>query len=291
MRLGVIGGSSLLSLEVSAFTDIGLKQFSKEDVVVDTPFGHVRLTIIVLEGAPCFPMMDRGLQHTIIFLPRQQGGKEPPHSTNHLANIRALADMKVDAIVATTSVGTLVTSFPPGRVGIAQQYIDFSGVAVTFHDKEAKFTSLTEPFDEELNRQLAATLRRVQSLDKNVRLGFAYWLSTGPQYETAAEVNAIDRLGGEVCGFTMPREAKLCAELGIPYAALLVATNWAAGRHPGDNSKDLSHQEFAECAAQRVGVLVACLVDLLKKAIRKEEGPPRVVATVPSPPKRQRVDA
>ena len=57
-------------------------------------------------------MMDRGLQHTIVFLPRQQGGQEPPHSTNHLANIRALADMKVDAIVATTSVGDALVPHP-----------------------------------------------------------------------------------------------------------------------------------------------------------------------------------
>ena len=33
--------------------------------------------------------------------------------------------------------------------------------------------------------------------------------TAGPQYETEAEVDAIDRLGGEVCGFTVPREAKV----------------------------------------------------------------------------------
>ena len=66
----------------------------------------------------------------------------------------------------------------------------------------------------------------------------------GPQYETEAEINAIERLGGEVVGMTMPREAKLSAEPGA-VAALLIATNWAAGRHRGDATKALSHDEVS----------------------------------------------
>jgi len=277
MRLAVVGGSALLNLDdLDAFTSIGLKLVSKDDKIAETPYGKVALTIIVLEAAPCYPVAGRGLQHTIVFLQRNQADAgaswPPPHAIEHRANIRALADLNVDAIVATTSVGTIVPSFPPGRVGLARQYIDFSGVPVTFNESSAKFTSVTQPFDEALNEQLEGTLRRMQGLGGGVRLGFTCWLSTGPQYETEAEVNAIDRLGGEVCGFTMPREAKLCAELGIPYAALLVATNWAAGRHPGDHAKALSHEEVTACAAQRLDVIRGCLVDVLKDAIRGGAG-------------------
>ena len=50
---------------------------------------------------------------------------------------------------------------------------------------------------------------------------------------------------------TMPREAKLCAELGVPYAALLIATNWAAARHPGDATKALSHDEVSAESSKR----------------------------------------
>ena len=95
---------------------------------------------------------------------------------------------------------------------------------------------------------------------------------------------AIERLGGEVCGFTMPREAKLCAELGIPFAALLVATNWAAGKHPGDQTKALRHDDFLQCALQREGILLSCIVDLLKNSIRD------AAAHHASSPKRKLVD-
>lgn len=286
MRLGVIGGSSLVKLDdkqISAFTSTGKKLVSKEDTVAKTEYGDVHLVIIVLEDAPCYPVIDRGIQHTIVFVQRHHnvtGGMMPPHSINHRANMRALADQSVEAIIATSSVGAIVSSFPPGRVGIARQYIDFTGVPMTFHDTNAKFTSVTQPFDVALNKQLDTTLRRVQDLSHGVRLAYTCWLSAGPQYETEAEVTAIERLGGEVCGFTMPREAKLCAELGIPFAALLVATNWAAGRHPGDQTKPLSHAEFEACAAQREDVILGCLVDLLKNDVQKSHfGAPKRKST------------
>ena len=284
MRLGVVltshdtvAGASLSTLvseQLDAFRSIDLKIVSQDEQTVENQYGKVTLVVVVLEQPPCYPVIGLGLQHTIVFLQRHRPGDEPPpHAINHHANVRALADMNVESIIATTCVGTLVASFPPGRVGLARQYIDFTGVPITFHQSKAVFTSVTQPFDESLNKQLEVTLRRVQELPEKVRLQYTYWLSCGPQYETEAEVTAIDRFGGEVCGFTMPREAKvtgptrqgqplqthscsgcmqhapcfmtpgftrapckstaqLCAELGIPYSALLIATNWAAGRHP-----------------------------------------------------------
>ena len=58
---------------------------------------------------------------------------------------------------------------------------------------------------------------------------------------------------------TMPRECKLAAEIGIPYSAILVASNWAAGREPGDSSKDLDHQEVSSTAESRLGPVVECI--------------------------------
>ena len=111
--------------------------------------------------------------------------------------------------------GTLRQDFPPGRVGVFSNYIDFTGVATTYHDDDAKFTSVTQPFDAKTNTQLLKTLRRVQHLPEEAPLEMVAWLSVGPHYETAAEVNAAGILGADVVGMTAPREAKLCAELGV----------------------------------------------------------------------------
>ena len=60
-------------------------------------------------------------------------------------------------------------------------------------------------FDRGINASLELVLRQVQGLTDE-RLYFTYWLAQGPQFETAAEVRAIEKLGGHVVGMTMPRK-------------------------------------------------------------------------------------
>lgn len=266
MKLAVIGGSSLVKFDPeNAFAEIGLKVASSEDLNVETTYGEVHLRKFALSG-------EGDVAHTIYFMQRHSHGASggidsgitPPHKINYHANVRALADLKVDAVVATTSVGTILPVFPPGRVGVVNQYIDFTGAATTFFHDDAKFTSMTEPFDGALNETLLKTLRAEQKIKADVQLEFTLWLGTGPQYETKAEINAIERMGGELVGMTAPREAKLCAELDLPYAALAIASNWAAGRAPGDPTKALNHEEVAATSKGTTGIIVACLIDLFK---------------------------
>ena len=106
---------------------------------------------------------------------------------------------------------------------MAEQYVDFTGVETTFHDDEAVFTSVTVPFDSDMNAKLEAILRAAQAYSEGEPMRYTYWLTQGPQFETVAEVNAIERLGGDMVGMTMPREAKLAAELAsptLPFASL-----------------------------------------------------------------------
>ena len=74
----------------------------------------------------------------------------------------------------------------------------------------------------------------------------------------------ITSLGGDVVGMTMPRECKLAAEREIPYSALLIASNWAAGRDPDDSSKDLDHHEVSATAAQYLDSVVDCILAVLE---------------------------
>lgn len=265
VRIGIVGGSSLVNFDpTNEFEGIGLRIASRSTKTVETPYGPVSLKVMELAGSA---------SHTLVFMQRHGHshttgkGMTPPHLINHHANMKAMAEMKVDAIIATASVGTIVPHFPPGRVGVANQYIDFSGKVVTFHEDDAKFTSVTQPFDARINELLLGTLRRVQKVEASVPLEFVYWLSNGPQYETPAEIVAAGRLGGEVVGMTAPREAKLCAELGIPYCLLTIASNWAAGCFPGDPSMALSHEEVSEMSAGVTGTLVQCFADLLKDGL------------------------
>ena len=240
MRLGLIGGTAMTSLAADVIETSRIDQ-----IVAQTRYGEVPLTCV------------QSGTNELIFLERHHGeGTTPPHNINHRANIEAMAGAGVDAILAVCSVGTIPTDFPPGSVGYASQYIDFTAVSMSFHDEDAQFTSMTKPFDEEMNRTLHSVLKPLQP---DLTLARTYWLAQGPQFETSAEIDAIEKLGGEVVGMTMPRECKLAAEIGIPYAAILVASNWAAGREPGDAEKDLDHQEVSSTAESRLEPVIECI--------------------------------
>ena len=92
---------------------------------------------------------------------------------------------------------------------------------------------------------------------------YTYWLAQGPHFETRAEVDAIEKLGGEMVGMTMPREVKLANEMEIPYSAICISSNWAAGREPGDPSADLSHELVSSQANDRLNPVMQCIISVL----------------------------
>lgn len=259
MRLGVIGGTGLVQLEELTFlTSNGFQILSDESVIADTEYGNVPLR--------CISIARDNVSGELVFLQRhhhKEGKSTPPHKINHKANIMAVKNCNLDAVVSICSVGTLSNDFPPGRIGFADQYIDFTGIATTFFDDNAEFTSVTIPFDPELNDTISQSLRLSQSLDADTKLNFCYYLAQGPQFETAAEIKAIRALGGEVVGMTMPREAKLCREVSLPYAAILISSNWAAGMEPGDPEADLSHAEVSSQANSKLRPVLECIASLL----------------------------
>ncbi len=259
MRLGVIGGTGLVNIDLGSRLDDQQASLVRQDEVrVETPYGSVPLRTFTLEVG--------GRLVELIFLQRHHNASGhgcPPHKINHRANMMAINDANVDAVVSVCSVGAIASSFPPGKVALAEQYLDFTGVGTTFHDDEAVFTSVTVPFDEAMNQKLEDILRAVQGYDAAEPMHYTYWLTQGPQFETVAEVNAIDRLGGEMVGMTMPREAKLAAELDLPYAAVCISSNWAAGRDPADGSKALDHQAVSAQANDRLDPIWACIFGML----------------------------
>ena len=260
-RLAVIGGTGLIEMTFGQqLTDAGLILQRRDDVIVETNWGEVPLTCLKLSSAEG--------EKELLFLQRHHNKgnpSKPPHMIEHRANISALANSGCDAIMAVCSVGAISADFPPGKVALANQYIDFTGVASTFHHEDATFTSVTEPFDGELNEVLLGVLREAQSFSDDEKLMYTYWLAHGPQFETRAEVDAIEKLGGNMVGMTMPRKAKLCRELDIPYAAVCISSNWAAGREPGNESADLSHLSVSAEANKRLAPVWKCVIEMLSQ--------------------------
>ena len=87
----------------------------------------------------------------------------------------------------------------------------------------------------------------------------------GPRLETAAEIDRMERDGATLVGMTGMPEAALARELRLPYAAVCVVVNHAAGR--GDSADHVSMERIArvlETAMGQVRVLIEHLVPLIE---------------------------
>jgi 5'-methylthioadenosine phosphorylase len=192
-----------------------------------------------------------------LFLPRH--GKDhsiPPHRINFRANMRALRDAGVERVIATSAVGSISKRLPVGELGLLDQFIDLSKRHLTFFDRRPVHVDMTHPYDPGLQ---ALILKASSALGMRLTPGLVYVSVDGPRYETAAEIRMFGVLGGDVVGMTGAPEAILANELGMRYASIVVATNWAAGMQDR-----VSHEEVVAMmneTAPRVRRLIESAVE------------------------------
>lgn len=233
--LAVIGGTGLTQLS-------NLEETRRE--VVRTPFGEP-------SGALTFGRI--GCQEVVFMARHGYGHTIPPHRVNYRANLWALAKSAgARGIVSVASVGGIRADLAPGMVIMPDQIIDYTwGRNVTYQENGAETVihiDFTEPYDAALRQELFQAAERA---GETVLDGGVYGATQGPRLETAAEVNRMERDGVDLVGMTGMPEACLAKELGVPYAAMCVVANWAAGR--GDSAHAISFASIEEVLHQSLG--------------------------------------
>ena len=131
----------------------------------------------------------------------------------------------MENIIATAAVGAINPKMKPGDLVLLTDFLDFTrGKRETF--TAHSFIDLSQPYSRFLNKKIynVAVRRRIRT-----HPGAVYVCTEGPRFETRAEIKMFGRLGADVVGMTQVPEVVLAAEAGIPYAALAVVTNYAAG--------------------------------------------------------------
>jgi 5'-methylthioadenosine phosphorylase len=221
MKFGIIGGSGLARLAE-------LRDTRRQ--VVRTPWGDPScpLTHGRLDGVDLVFLARHGYGHTLA-----------PHEINYRANIWALKQAGVDGVVSVATVGGIRDDFGPGTLVLPDQIVDYTtGRCCTFFEGPGQpvvHVDFTWPYDEQVRGLLA---RAAQSLGESMAPSGAYGCTQGPRLETAAEIRRMERDGCDLVGMTGMPEAVLARELGLPYAALAVVANHAAGK--GDSSREVS---------------------------------------------------
>lgn len=175
----------------------------------------------------------------------------PPHSINYRANIQAMLDLGVDALVSLQSVGSLKHDLPPGTLISCEDYVSFA--PITFHDDRA-----TAYAPHVANNLIP---RIVEAFEGEIQTGKVYIQTRGPRFETRAEVRIL-RDWGDVVGMTMAHEADLANELSLPYNSLCMIDNYAHGLGEDALSEEAFHQVVAANLG-RVEQLFSCMLACL----------------------------
>jgi len=243
--LAIIGGSGLTKLSTLAVA---------HREVVRTPYGEPSSALLYgqIAGRDAVFLARHGHGHSI-----------PPHRVNYRANLWALKDRGATAVLAVASVGGIRTT-GPGELVVPHQLVDYThGRDTTFFDggdQQVVHVDFTHPYSPQLRAQcLAAGHAAGIALTD----GGVYGAVQGPRLETAAEIDRLERDGVTLVGMTGMPEAVLARELDLPYVAICVVVNHAAGR--GDSADVVSMGGIAqvlESAMDKVRTLLDHVVPL-----------------------------
>ena len=239
--LAIIGGSGLAQLA-------GLEVTRRQ--IVRTPYGEPSgpITFGMLGGAEVAFLARHGYGHTLA-----------PHEINYRANLWALREKGATRIVAVCTVGGIAPEFAAGALAIPDQLIDYTwGRKATYFEGAGQpvvHVDFTHPYCGETRRMIAGSAARAGVA---VIARGTYAAVQGPRLESAAEIDRLERDGAHLVGMTGMPEAALARELELPYAALAVVANPAAGR--GTSAEAVSLEEISSVlreAMERVRLVVA----------------------------------
>ncbi len=210
VKIGIIGGSGLDDPDI-------LK--GVRDVEVSTPFGRPSSPLKqgTIGGVDVVILARHGREHTI-----------PPTQVNFRANIRALKDAGCTHVLATTAVGSLKEEIGRGDFVILDQFIDFTRLRkLTFTEEFAPHkpvhTPMAEPFDKSLRKVLIDTCKGLGL--KHHTKGTVVTIE-GPRFSTKAESHMFRSWGADVINMSIAPECILANELGLPYAAVAMSTDY-----------------------------------------------------------------
>lgn len=210
MKIAIIGGSGFENPSI-------LK--NPGEINVETPYGNPTSGFKTgkIGGVDVVILSRHGRNHSI-----------PPSQVNNRANLWAIKELGCTHILATTACGSLREEIGRGDLVILDQFIDFTRHReVTFHSEftngEMKHTPMADPFNNELRQVL---IQNASELKLKYHPKGTVITIEGPRFSTRAESNMFRLWGADVINMSVAPECILANELGIPYAAVALSTDY-----------------------------------------------------------------
>ena len=143
--------------------------------------------------------------------------------------VRVMKLMGVKTLILTNAAGGANPSYKPGDIMVIKDNIKLNGSSPlrgpNCYEFGPRFFDVSDMYTKSL-REMALELA------KNSKLTFhegVYFYMPGPQFETPAEIQAIQVLGGDSVGMSTVTEALAAAHCSIKLLGFSVISNMAAG--------------------------------------------------------------
>ncbi len=211
--VGIITGSGIYELP----GDRGLR-------VVENRFGKAEVSIFTAGPWTVGSISRHGRDH-----------RHLPHTIPHQANLTALGRLGARAVLATTAVGAVNPDVHLGRPLL----FDDLFFPTTLLPSGAECTVFTEPGDPARGHLIwdepfAPRLRRklelaTEGLGLEATVGGVYGHTSGPRFESRAEIRWLGAAGVTAVSQTCGPEVVLAGELELPYALVGFPVNYATG--------------------------------------------------------------
>lgn len=244
-KIAIIGGSGLENPDI-------LKNAA--EVNIETPYGKPSSTFKtgIIGNTEVAILSRHGRQHTI-----------PPTQVNNRANLWAIRELGCSHILATTACGSLREEIGRGDVVFPDQFIDFTRFRKCTFFEEFKpgtmnHTPMADPFDGRLRSKLMemATALNLRFHEKGTVVTIE-----GPRFSTRAESKMFRLWGADIINMSTAPECILANELGIPYAAVALSTDYDCWK---TDEEPVTWEEVIKVFNQNVENVIQLLVNTIK---------------------------
>ena len=174
--------------------------------------------------------------------------------------IRVQKALGIEKLIMTNAAGGINKDFSPGDLCLITDHINFSGDnplrGPNNEDFGPRFPDLSNAYDPELRN---TAREAAKELDIDLQRG-VYAMTSGPSYETPAEIVGLRKLGADLVGMSTVPETIVANHSDMKVLGISCVTNKAAGMQD-----KLSHEEVIEVTNRTNETLGNLIGEIVKR--------------------------
>ncbi|MBN2364625.1 MAG: purine-nucleoside phosphorylase [Calditrichaeota bacterium] len=180
--------------------------------------------------------------------------------TNVAFVVRIMAHLGIRLLIVTNAAGGVNPRFTPGDLMIISDHINFmfrNPLRGPVIDSESRWTDMHNAYDMQLQE-------KIEKIGMDLKIPLkrgVLFVSTGPAYESPAEVKMARKLGADALSMSTVPEVLVARANGIRVAGISCITNMATGI----STEPLSHDEVTEVARLVKPKFARLLGEILRK--------------------------